>query len=341
MQDAARRGARAPRSIMTLGRRIQEWRYREERIRVEVELATALRSSKGKADGAPAVALAEKLVALAEKSFGPHHPEVGVARYTLGVARLGVDDFAGAEREAEQALRALALDRVAPSRIEVLRLLASAAQRSEVAEAAARRFADLAAAVEASPHGEARDLELAKIDTHLGHYLVELGKHDEAWSHFSRAAMLLRARLSPRHHLLGSALFNLATHRLPSSSLDEAASRFEEAIAMFEEGGDACRASLGSCLHNLAHLREEQGRDADARALWERALAMEQAHWGLHHPNLRPTLVRLGQVCERTGSPLVAAALYTRAHDIAQEDLGEDHPITRALAAWKRSHTEG
>ena len=76
---------------MTLGRRIQEWRYREERIRVEVELATALRSSKGKADGAPAVALAEKLVALAEKSFGPHHPEVGVARYTLGVARLGVD----------------------------------------------------------------------------------------------------------------------------------------------------------------------------------------------------------------------------------------------------------
>lgn len=322
---------------MTLARRFHEWRFREERIRVEVELAAALRKS----EGAPAVALGEKMLALAEKSYGPDHPEVGVARYTLGVARLGVDDFGGAEREAEAALRIVAPDAEAPSRIEVLRLLARIAQRSEVAAAAVRRFGDLAAAVEASPHGEERDLELAKVDTHLGHYLVELGKLDDAWSRFSRAAMLYRARLGGRHHLVGSALFNLATYRLPTSSLDEAAERFVEAIAIFEAHGEPSRASLGGCLHNLAHLREEQGRDDEARTLWERALAVEQAHRGMDHPLLRPTLVRLGQVCERTGSPLVAAALYGRAHDIARADLGDDHPITRALAEWKRSHTEG
>jgi tetratricopeptide (TPR) repeat protein len=333
--SAARRARSRRDPIMTLGRRFHEWRYREERIRVEVELAAALR----KEQGAPAVALGEKMVALAEKSFGPDHPEAGVARYTLGAARLGVDDFAGAQREGEIALRTLPLDAVAPSRIEVLRLLASAAQRSQVAADAVARFRALATAVEALPHGEERDLELAKVDTHIALYLIELEKKDDAWSHFSRALMLYRKRLGPRDVRVGETLFNLATHRIASSSLDEAASRFEEAIAIYDAASD--RVSVAACLANLAVLREEQGRDGDARTLWERALAAKQEAWGMDDYRLRPTLVRLAQVCERTGSPLIAAALYGRAYDIARVDLGEEHPITKALAEWKRSHTAG
>lgn len=320
---------------MTLGRRFYEWRHRGERMRVEVELATALREEQG----APAVALGEKMVALAERSFGAEHPEVGVARYTLGVALLGTGDFAGAQREGDAALRLLPDDSASPSRLEVLRLLARAAQRSEVAADAVTRFRALATAVDGQPHGEERDLELAKVDTHLGHALIELGRPDDAWSHFSRALVLYRSRLGSRHHLVASALFNLATHRIAASSLDEAALRFEEAIAILEREGE--RVTLGACLHNLAALREEQGRVDDARSLWERALATKQAEWGMDDGRLRATLVRLAQVCERTGSALIAAALYGRAHEIARVDLGEEHKITRALAEWKRSHTDG
>lgn len=339
MQVVAQRGVRSPLhpDPMTLSRRIHAWRLRDQRTRVEVELAVALRN----AQHAEAVALGERMVGLAERSFGPDHLEVGVARYTLAAARLAAGDLAGAERDGEIALRTLGDNAEAPSRLEVLRLLASAAQRANLPAAAVARFSDLAAAIEASPHGEARDLELAQIDTHLGLYLVELERLDEAWSRLARALMLVRTRLGARHPRVGSALVHVATHRLPSSSVDEAASRFEEAIAIFEHGGDACRASLGGALHNLADLREGQGRDDEARALWERALVVEQAHWGMEHASLRPTLVRLAQVCERTGSPLVAGALYARAYELAREDLGEGHRITQALAEWKRSATEG
>jgi len=317
---------------MTLGRRLREWRTRAERARIEGDLADALARS------APLVAvrLAERLVLLAAQAFGETHAEVGIARFALGAARLSAGDFAGAERDGEVALRLIRGDLDAPSRIDVLQLLASAAERSSDAVAIVARLRALASAIEASTAGPARDLGLADVDTRLGLTLARRGDTDDAWSHLSRALVLRRARLGARDLTVGEALYNLATHRMQASSVDEAIARFEEAVVIATDAGDTGRPLRESALQNLGVALQEQERYEDAEAAWERALASRQGRLGPHHASLRPILVRLAQLRDRSGSTLVAAALFQRAYDLARVELGESHEITSALKGWKR-----
>lgn len=320
---------------MSIGTQWRAWRTRGERSRLEAALADALKC------GSPeSVALAERFVALVVQAFGAEHPEVGVARYTLGAALLAAGDAEGALREGRAASVLLGPEAVAPSPIDVLQLVASAASRGDDADATVASLRALAAAIEASPTGESRDLRLAEVDTRLGLALAKKGSADDAWSHLSRALVLRRARLGARDLAVGESLFNLATHRIASASTDEAAARFEEATRIAEACGDRGASLREAALQNLGGLREEQGRDDDARAAWEQALALRQGRLGMDHAELRPLLVRLGQLRERTGSPLVAGVLFGRAHDIARADLGDSHPITRALAEWKGSPTQ-
>jgi tetratricopeptide (TPR) repeat protein len=312
-------------------RRWAAWRTGPERQRLESAMADAL----ARGDHPAAVSAGRRCVELLTVSLGPDDPELAVARYALAAALLASGDAEGAGREGELALVG-ATPRSEPSRSAILELLASAAERRGDDAALEAHLRSWIAEIEREPHGPDRDLRLATASTRLGLALARAGSADDAWAHLARAVALRRSRLDASSLLLGEALHNAATHRLPSSSVEEAAARFEDAVRIAGAAGDAGKPLLEAALHNLGVLREEQGDDDRARDAWERALAARQERLGKDHPSLRATLVRLARLRERTGSQLHAAVLYQRALDLARAELGDDHEVVRALAAWRR-----
>lgn len=136
-------------------------------------------------------------------------------------------------------------------------------------------------------------------------------------------------------------LYNAATFRDKSRSLDVVAADLERVIAGTPGKSKRERDLHESSLHNLAVLREEQGDAAGAVELLERALAAKEARLSSTDAALRPTLVRLAQIHHREGRLVHALGTYERALKIARSELGEEHPVTIAIDAWRAEVTQG
>src|SRR5215813_8651582 len=148
----------------------------------------------------------------------------------------------------------------------------------------------------------------------LGYLLVDLGKLDDAISHFEAAAMI-RSGKTDRHYNVGSAFIemNLADALARKGESDEAMVHYEQAINLEPNYADA--------YYNRGNILFGKGRIDEAIADWEKTLLIQPNHADAH--------TCLGNAFLRHGSLKQAIAQYETALVLAPED-----PHSRNNIAW-------
>ncbi len=318
------------------------------------ELVDRLTRELRDGDAASARGTAEACVALVERGFGTHHPELIAPLYALASARLADGDGEGAALASE---RALAIARSgAVGALEQTPAEASAGpgranpraprargptglplhQLLEQRAAIAAQLGDDHAYEDALRRVLDTDDARARAAAHnrLGLFLAEKERFDESRRHFERA-LAHYEQLPNTDRLLAEVLHNEATLRGPEGDRERAASAFERALDLTARHLDPRASELEARIaHNFAALREEEQRIDDAIALYRRALAAFERDHAPDDAALRPTLARLGRLLQSQRRFDAALPILRRAHAIATRELGEENVVTGRLALW-------
>ena len=148
----------------------------------------------------------------------------------------------------------------------------------------------------------------------LGYLLVDLGKVDDAISHFEAAATI-RTRKTDKHYNVGSAFIemNLADALARKGQSDEAMVHFEQAIKLEPNYADA--------YYNRGNILFAKGQTDEAIADLEKSLVIEPNHADAH--------TSLGNALLRKGFLKQAIAHYETALVLAPAD-----PHSRNNIAW-------
>lgn len=293
--------------------------------------------------GGPAVdAELERALGEGHLAFGEDAAELAFVRYALASRALEAGRTEEALRHGTVLRRIVAANRdkpIEPDAEKSAALVASILERSKApASAIEEALSDwAAAALESDAFGPAGDAE-----NQLGLALGRRGEREAARTHFDRAVEHRVRAHGARALPTLEAIYNRATFRDASRSLDEAKRDLEQVANAVEKGDSSRERELfESCLHNLGVLAEEQGDAITAAKHLGRALELREQRLGREHVSLRPTLVRLAQLNHREERLVHALALYERALAIAKSELSPEHPIVVALDAWRAELTQG
>jgi len=275
-------------------------------------------------------------------AFGEDASELAFVRYALASRTLDNARYDEALRHAT-ALRRIVIasggEAVEPDAEKSAALMASILEKSKaLPEAIEEALRDWVVAAEKAKHR----LAAGDAENQLALALGRRGEREAARAHFDRAVEHRRSALGNDALATLETLYNRATFREASQSLEEARGDLEHVVAKLEAGKSARERELyESSLHNLGVLREEQGDSLDAAKHLGRALELREERLGRAHASLRPTLVRLAQLNHREERLVHALALYERALAIAKAELAADHPVVIALEAWRAELTQG
>jgi tetratricopeptide (TPR) repeat protein len=306
------------------------------------EAAVQAAASALDSQGAPVEAALELALAEGRRAFGDDAPELAFVLYALASRALE------GGRHDEALRHATALQRIVgasggkpiePDAAKSAALVAAVLERSKApASALEEALADWAkAAADAGDRQAAGDAE-----NQLGLALGRRGEREAARAHFDEAVSHRRAAHGAHAVPTLEALYNRATFRDATQSLDDAKRDLEQVVAGLSGSTKAReRDLLESCLHNLGVLAEEQGDSLAAAEQLGRSLELREERLGREHASLRPTLVRLAQLNHREQRLVHALALYERALAIAKAELPAEHPIVVALEAWRAELTQG
>jgi serine/threonine protein kinase len=183
-----------------------------------------------------------------------------------------------------------------------------------------------AAALEGEVVGDPQ--AVARLQTILGHTLLELGSYATAIAVLEKARATRERELETVHPDTLNTLNNLA-------GAYRAAGRLPEAIKLFEQVKDACVAKLGAdhphtltTLNNLAGAYRATGRLPEAIKLFEQVKDARVAKLGADHLQTLATLNNLALAYQHAGRLPEAIKLFEQVKDAQVAKLGADHPET-------------
>lgn len=277
-----------------------------------------------------AAELAEKALALAERTRGAEHPHT-----LIYVNNLGFMYKAQGRYEAAEALYRRALDAnertLGAEHPETLNNVNNLAALYE----AQGRYTEAEPLYKRALAGRERALgaehpnTLGSINNLAGLYQGQ-GRYAEAEQLYRRAMEALERVQGAEHRDTLMSMNNLA-------GLYHAQGRYAEAEPLYRRALDARERVLGAdhpdtltSINDLAFLYKARGRYAEAEPLYRRALDARERGLGPDHPDTLASVTNLAALYHAQGRYAEAEPLYRRAIDVAERMLGALHPITLA-----------
>jgi CHAT domain-containing protein/tetratricopeptide (TPR) repeat protein len=268
--------------------------------------------------------IAERALAIREKSLGPEHLDVARSLYTLGRILWQAGEYKEAKDTWERAL-AIREKALGPAHAAVRILLANLA-------AVLTDMGDCAAALPLAERYVAL-LEKAYSPEHAffgrglnvlfrAHYCA--GNYTEARRVLERALAIKEKASGPEHASVASDRINLGQLLWEIGDLTEAKRNYELALPAFEKLYGPESAQVADSLGGLARVAASSGDYATARALQERALRNYENALGPEHPELGMPLISLAITLTKIGEQAKAQPLYERALRLWEQTRGSE-----------------
>jgi class 3 adenylate cyclase/tetratricopeptide (TPR) repeat protein len=274
--------------------------------------------------------LAEQLIAVCEREFGPEHAQTAKALTNLARVHL----LQGGAEQAEPLLRrALAAQEAAlgGEHQDTARTLAvlGGCFMGRGDHAAAEPLIRRALAIRERVLGAEDPLTVSTLDQ-LASSLSELGRHDEA-EPLSRRVLEIRERLlGPDDPETAVALTTLADLMLKRRDFAAAEPLARRALAAQQRTLPANHPDIGLSMWNLAEALRELGRLDEAEPLAEQTLAMWEQALGAEHPWTAWGLSSLAELRLAQQRAAEALPLAERSLRIHESTVGAEHPTVAA-----------
>jgi len=275
---------------------------------------------------AEAEPLYRRALAIAEKSFGPDHPNVGTDLNNLAELLRETNRHAEAE---PLYCRALVINEKSfgPDHPNVatdlnnLALLLTETDRLAEAEPLYRRALVIAEKSFGPDHPD-----VARGLSNITLLLTTTNRHAEAEPLVRRALAIAEKSFGPDHPNVAMVLNSLAELLGETNRHAEAEPLVRRALAIDEKSFRPDHPNVARDLNNLALLLTETNRHAEAEPLVRRALAIVEKSFGPDHPRVARGLNNIALLLTATNRYAEAEPLVRRALAIAEKSFGPDHP---------------
>jgi len=281
-----------------------------------------------------AVKLAERALALCEKTLGPDAPESADFLFNLAALYNDKLDYENASRLHQRALalreKALGLEHP-----DVAISLTSLAQLADTTGDYAKAEPLYKRALAIREKGLGPDH--AEVATYIGNLAVlyaTTGDYAKAEALYQRAITISEKTLGPAHSNVATFLSSLAELYRKRGDYAKAEPLFQRAVAVFEE---AKHPYLATSLNGLGVLYFLKGDYGKAEPLYQRALKVAEQTLGPEHPDVAQPVNNLALLYYNEGDYAKAEPLYARALAISEKALGPEHPdVAQSLGnlAW-------
>jgi tetratricopeptide (TPR) repeat protein len=276
--------------------------------------------------------LARRVLAIAERSYGPDHPNVGIALSNLAELLQETNRLVEAGPLYD---RALAIAQRSPESnqaivAEALNNLAGflrTTNRLADAETHYRRALAIGEQLYGPDHPHiARDLK------NLAELLRITHRLDEAEPLYRRALAIDEQTYGTDHPVIANRINNLALLLRSANRLAEAEPHYRRALEINERSYGPDHPVIATALNNLAVLLKDTSRPAEAEPLFRRSLVIREQSLGRDHPHVATVLNNLAGLLRATDRPAEAEPLLRRAQAIDERSYGPDHPhVARSL----------
>ena len=273
-----------------------------------------------------AIPVAQRLLAIREKSLGPDHPSVAASLNDLAVLYLKERRYADAEPLFKRALdireRAFGVPPLSTAgTLDNLAEVYRAQGKYGEAGEAYRRELDIRERALGANH---RDV--GNTLNSLANIYARQGKYAEAERLYQRALGIAEQALGADHANVAGVLHNLAIVYRSLGRHAAAEPLLKRALDIREKASGADNPNVAATVNELALLYQDQGKYAEAEPLLKRALDIREKALGANHPDVAGTLNNLAIVYQMQGKYDDAERLYRRALDIKEQALGANHP---------------
>lgn len=296
----------------------------------ELEEAAQLNDRASKLSSAgrykEAIPLAERVLLIKEKAFGPEHIDVANASSDLAKLYQAQGDYARAETTYLRTLkiREKLLGTEHPLVAATLNNLGSLyTLKSDYARA--EGYYQRALAIREKILGTS-DSRVATSLSNLAMLYEMKGDYPRSESMYQRAIAIYQKALGPEHLFVGIALNNLAELYKAMGDNVRAEPLLLRALEIREKALGPEHPDVAESLSNLAQLYMVKKETARAEPLYLRALAILEKTLGPEHPKVGIVLSNLALLCDVKGDYPRAEALYGRALAIGEKALGPEHP---------------
>jgi Tfp pilus assembly protein PilF len=273
----------------------------------------------------------QQAIVVAEKYFGPDHPETATGLNNLGYLLRAQADFVAARPYYERALaiREKALGPDHPDTATSLNNL-GVLLRAQGDLAGARPHYERALAINEKMLGPDHP-DTARSLNNLGYLLQAQGELASARPYYERALAIREMALGPDHPDTALSLNNLGYLQQAQGDFAGAQTHFERALAINEKMLGPDHPNTAITLNNLGAVLNSQGDRTGARQYYERALAILEKALGPDHPYTSVSLKNLGHLLHAEGDLAGARSYFERALTILEKALGPDHPTTQII----------
>ena len=275
---------------------------------------------------AEAAKIAKRASALAEKDFGPDHPNVAQSLNNLALLYRAQGRYAAAEPLYKRSLRIYekALGPDYPAVATTLNNLAALYQRQgryAAAEPLYKRSLRVYEKVLGADHPT-----VATTLNNLAALYQRQGRYAVAEPLYKRGLRINENELGPDHPNVGQSLNNLAALYQRRGRYADAEPLYKRSLLIREKALGSDHPIVATTLNNLAALYLAQGRYAAAEPLYKRSLAIYEKALGRDHPNVATTLNSVATLYRALGRYAAAEPLYKRSLAIREKALGSNHP---------------
>ena len=298
-----------------------------QKLALGLDLVVAAAIGNGRAADGATLALAKRVVALKERSFGADAAALATSLHNLGKVLESRGEFRSALALHE---RALAIRRatsspdgpeVADSLDATGRTLLALERQSEAEKAIERSLAIRLRESDQSPLALARTLELS------GRVKRDAGSYQAAAVDLDRA-LDLWGRFAPRHPDMSGALDARGYVYFLQGDIPGSRRVWGEAVALTDERLDEWHPNRARSARSLAAAESALGELAAARALRERAMTIGERALAPCDPEVGAQLNDLAASQQYDGDYSAAERMYRRAFATFRSCLGPNHSNT-------------
>jgi CHAT domain-containing protein/tetratricopeptide (TPR) repeat protein len=273
-----------------------------------------------------AIPLAQRALAIREKSLGRDHPDVAYSLNYLAVLYGNQGRYADAEPLYKRSLaiweKSLGRDHpyVALS-LNNLAVLYGKQGRYADAEPLHKRSLAIREKALGRDHPD-----VAQSLDNLAVLYRNQGRYADAEPLYKRSLAIREKALGRDHPDVALSLNNLAVLYRSQGRYADAEPLYKRSLAIWEKSLGPDHPDVAQSLYNLAALYSDQGRYADAEPLYKRSLAIREKSLGPDHPDVARSLNNLAVLYVTQGRYADAEPLYKRSLAIQEKSLGRDHP---------------
>jgi len=261
---------------------------------------------------AEGVEVATKALAIAEKTFGPDHPDTALSLKALAFFYERQGKYTEAEPLYRRSLqikeKALGEDhRRVANALNSLAVLLKRQTRFSEAEPLDRRCLAIREMALGTEHPDvAQSLNDLAVDCQYQ------GKYSEAEPLFRRSLAILEKALGKDNPRVAASLNNLAQLYTSQGKYADAEALSKRSLAIRETALGMHHPAVAGSLNNLAWLYKSQGKYTEAEALYKRSVAiLENAH-GKDHVSVAGTVNDLGHLYQERGDYAQALSQYEK-----------------------------